>query len=134
MNLKVFDFGGKLPQRAHANDVGADVFAPYDLKINPRETVKIPLGFGLTIPPGFGGFIFPRGSIAAQGLSVSLNPVDPDYTGEVHAVITNMSPETYSISASDRIGQLVIIPCAICNFTTDGVAERGDNGFGSTGK
>lgn len=50
MKIQLIDFGGRSPERAHANDAGADVFSPKDEVIRPGDICKLPLGFGLKIP------------------------------------------------------------------------------------
>ncbi len=53
MKIKLIDFGApenRLPLRAHDNDAGADVFAPWNRTIYPGQVLKIPLGFGVEIP------------------------------------------------------------------------------------
>lgn len=66
MKIKLIDFGLKAdhhPFRPHENDAGADVFMPYDCTLEPGEISRIPLGFGLVIPDGFAGYVFPRSSM-----------------------------------------------------------------------
>ena len=46
MKIQLIDFGGRSPERAHANDAGADVFSPKDAVIRPGDICKLPLGFG----------------------------------------------------------------------------------------
>ena len=63
MKIKLIDFGltpRHNPLRVHENDAGADVYMPYDCTHQPGEIVKVPLGFGLIIPDGYAGFVFPR--------------------------------------------------------------------------
>ena len=137
MKLKLIDFGiaqDRLPARKHENDAGADVFAPSDFSVGPGETVKIPLGFGLVLPDGYAGFVFPRSGLSAKGIVCELPPIDSGYRGEVHAIVTNNSNFRYEIHAGDRVGQLVIFPACIPEFTFDNFAERGEGAFGSTGR
>ena len=47
MKIQLIDFGGRSPERAHANDAGADVFSPKNAVIRPGDICKLPLGFGL---------------------------------------------------------------------------------------
>ena len=71
MKIKLIDFGvpeHQRPYRPHGNDAGADVYLPYDCTLQPGEIAKIPLGFGLEIPDGYAGYIFPRTSMAVKGL------------------------------------------------------------------
>lgn len=137
MKIKLINFGGCeefAPQRMHDNDAGADVYAPRDYFIGPHSVVKIPLGFGLVLPDGYTGFIFPRSSMAARGLTCELPPIDSRYRGEVHAVITNNTDRMEVINRGDRVGQLVIFPVVIPTFSTEDLNERGSGAFGSTGK
>ena len=137
MKLKIIDFGlkhGFAPARAHENDAGADVFAPRDFTIAPNTTVKIPLGFGLVLPDGYAGFVFPRSGLSAKGIVCELPPIDSGYRGEIHAIVSNVSNFEYQIQRGDRVGQLVIFPICIPEFTTEDFAERGEGAFGSTGK
>ena len=79
MKIKLIDFGvpeHQRPYRPHGNDAGADVYLPYDCTLQPGEIAKIPLGFGLEIPDGYAGYIFPRTSMAVKGLVCELPPVD----------------------------------------------------------
>lgn len=135
MKIEVIDFGyDKLPVRAHYNDAGADVHVCCDsFLLYPNETKRIPLGFGLKIPDGMAGFIFPRSGLSTKGIICELPPIDSGYRGEIHAIVTNHSEETFVIHKGDRIGQLVILPIIIAEFTSDVNESRGDSGFGSTG-
>lgn len=139
MKIKVIDFGyDKLPLRAHENDAGADVHVCFhdcdSIRIAPNTTVKIPLGIGLVLPDGYAAFVFPRSGLSSRGIVCELPPIDSGYRGEIHAIVTNCSNEPYKISNGDRIGQIVITPVVIADFITDDIEERGEKGFGSTGK
>ncbi|MBQ3330829.1 MAG: dUTP diphosphatase [Ruminococcus sp.] len=134
MKIKIIDFGGRVPVRAHYNDAGADVYSPKNYVIQPGCVVKVPLGFGLELPDGMVGFIFPRSGLSAKGIVCELPPIDSGYRGEVYAIISNVSHDCYSIKAGDRIGQLVIFPVMTPDFVmTLENAERGAGAFGSTG-
>jgi len=135
MKIKVIDFGySKLPHRAHHDDVGADVYSTKFLLIYTASTEKIPLGFGLELPNGYGGFIYPRSGLSAKGIVCELPPIDPGYKGEIHAIVSNVSDEPYQVNVDDRIGQLVITPVVIADFVTELNNERGTGAFASTGK
>lgn len=135
MNIKLIDYGMEYkPFRAHENDAGADVYSTMDFVLEPHATWKIPLHFGLELPDGMVGFVFPRSSLSARGIVCQLPPIDSGYRGEIHAVVTNTSDEPYHIAMNDRIGQLVIFPVITPTFVTEKSAERGSGAFGSTGK
>lgn len=137
MKIKLIDFGltpGRNPLRVHENDAGADVYMPYDCTLQPGEIVKVPLGFGLILPDGYAGFVFPRSSMAEKGLTCELPPVDSGYRGEIHAIISNVSNKVQTIHKETRVGQLVITPIIIADFVFDLGKERGTDAFGSSGE
>ena len=103
MQVKLLDYGvpsEMQPKRAHANDVGADVYALKDRIIEVGCSAVIELGFGLDLPAGFGAFIFPRSSQTAKGVDCKLPPLDPGYTGEMHAVIHNGGLITFTAATA----------------------------------
>lgn len=137
MKIKLIDFGvpeHQRPFRPHGNDAGADVYMPYDCTLKPGDIEKVPLGFGLEIPDGYAGYVFPRTSMAVKGLVCELPPVDSGYRGEVHAIISNVGSRTHTIRKGARVGQLVITPVVIADFVSELGKERGTGGFGSTGE
>ncbi|MCC8110409.1 MAG: deoxyuridine 5'-triphosphate nucleotidohydrolase [Ruminococcus sp.] len=134
MRIKLIDFGGKTPVRKHYNNAGADIFSPRDQTIYPGQVYSFPFGFGLELPDGFTGFIFPRSSLSAKGIVCELPPIDSGYRGEIHAVVSNVGNTGYDIKEGDRIGQLMILPCMIPEFTYEDAAECGTGAFGSSSK
>lgn len=139
MKIKVINYGyEKLPYRAHQNDAGADVHACFhenikSIVISPGGTRKIPLGLGVCLPDGYVGFVFPRSGLSSQGIVCELPPIDSGYRGEIHAIIHNGSNKSFKVNQGDRIGQLVIMPVVVADFTEESAEERGTNAFGSTG-
>jgi dUTP pyrophosphatase len=123
----------KAPFRAHENDAGADVYSAIDVVIPPHTTVKIPLGFGIELPDGFQGNIYPRTGMASKGIVTEMPPVDSGYRGEIHAITSNLTDEPQHIEAGTRIGQLVITPIVLADFIDYDIKQRGTAGFGSTG-
>ena len=135
MKIKLIDFGyEEPPKRAHANDAGADVYSTKDIVLWPGTTTKIPLGFGVVLPDGYAGYIFPRSGLSAKGIVCELPPIDSGYRGEVHAIVSNVSNDAYEVQKGERIGQLVITPIVIADFITEDIVERGTGAFASTGK
>ena len=137
MKIRLIDFGvskDHRPFRPHDNDAGADVYMPYDCTVQPGEIAKIPLGFGIEVPDGFAGFVYPRSSMAVKGLVCELPPVDSGYRGEIHAIISNVSNTAQTIHKNARIGQLIVTPVIIADYVFDHGSQRGTDGFGSTGE
>lgn len=137
MKIRLIDFGVSkehCPFRPHENDAGADVYVPFDCTLKPGDIIKIPLGFGLEIPDGYAGYVFPRSSLAVKGLVCELPPIDSGYRGEIHAIVSNISNIRQTIKKDTRIGQLVITPVIIADFVLDLGTARDTEAFGSTGK
>lgn len=124
----------KLPERQHSMDAGADVYINERVVIPAHTTVAIPLGYGLEIPNGYMAMVIPRSGCAKKGIITQIPPIDAGYTGNIHAITSNLTNEDYIIKEGDRIGQLVIIPVIIADFVDDMGEERGDNKFNSTGE
>ena len=126
MKIRMHSFGvtkERCPLRLHENDAGADVYMPFDCTLNPGE-----------IPDGFAGFVFPRSSLAVNGLVCELPPIDSGYRGEIHAIISNVSNQQQNLKKSTRIGQLIIFPVIIADFVFELGEQRDTNAFGSTGE
>ena len=137
MKIKLFNKNIKLPIKSHLPDVGMDCFMPEDITIQPFETVTFNLGFGVQIPEGQAGMFVPRSSISTQGLIIQTAIIDPDYTGELHGIITNCSNKTVILKKDQRVMSLVVLN--VLNARVEIVeefeqTERGEHGLGSTGK
>ncbi len=124
----------KLPSRAHYNDAGADVFTLEDITLEPHETKTIGLGYGIQLPDGVMCCTFPKSGLSSKGIISQIAPIDSGYTGEIHCTLTNTTNNQYQFNKGDKVAQLVVIPIILCDFVTSLGDERGDNGFGSTGK
>ena len=134
--------GAQLPQRAHATDAGADLFAWFpedihaEIEIYPGEQKLVDTGIAIKIPEGYGGFIFNRSSQGKKGITIphSVGVIDSDYRGNLKVLLKNISDDPYKISAGDRIAQLVIMPVLLPAFVDAwNDTSRGTGGFGSTG-
>lgn len=130
------------PAYATDGSLGMDLAAAVDkpITIKPGERALIPLGFALQIPDGWGAFIFPRSGLSyKKGITMAncVGVIDTDYTGEVKASAVNLSDSEYTISPGDRVAQLVFLPvekARLVEAESLDDTERGDGGFGSTGR
>ena len=123
---------------------GADLYAlpEGDIVVKAGETVLVHTGIALEIPQGYGGFIFARSGIATKrGLAPAnkVGVIDSDYRGEIKVALHNHNGEgdALLVEAGERIAQISIVPYLKAEFElTDELEEtdRGDKGFGSTGK
>ena len=133
--------GAVLPARAHVGDAGLDLSACEALTIGPGERALVATGLAVEIPEGHAGLVAPRSGLALRdGISIVNTPgvIDAGYRGEVRVLVLNTDrDEAFEISEGDRIAQLLVVPFASLEpVESDALAEseRGDGGFGSTGR
>lgn len=136
MKIKLFK-NIQLPKKSHLSDCGLDCYIPEDFELKPLETKTVGLGFGIQVPEGFAGMLVPRSSISEQGLIIQTAVIDPDYTGEIHLIITNCSNNVVNIKKEQRVCSLIVY--SILNIRLDivnkfDITERNDKGLGSSGK
>ena len=132
----------ELPFYATKAAAGADLKAVLDepLTLKPLERKVIGTGLKIALPEGFEAQVRPRSGLAAKhGISVLNSPgtIDADYRGEIGVIIVNLSNEDFTIHPGERIAQLVLAGFEQINWQiTESLSqtERGDGGFGSTGK
>jgi len=142
IKIKKLNESTQTPFRATSGSAGADLFARLeaDVTLESAERKLIPTGLIIEISEGYGGFVFPRSSLASKhGISLSncVGVIDSDYRGELKIAVINHSDESFIIKNGDRIAQLVIIPVCSAEFIEEdslSETERGEGGFGSTGK
>ncbi len=132
----------RIPVYGSVNAAGADIYAclKEDITIPAGETRVISTGFALAIPVGYMGLIYARSGLATKsGLAPAnkVGVVDSDYRGEVMVALHNHSKEDRTVQSGDRIAQLIIAPYIFADFdecSELSETERGEGGFGSTGK
>jgi dUTP pyrophosphatase len=130
----------ELPIYAHPGDAGADLKSTEDLILQPGQRAVVGTGVSIALPDGYVAFVVPRSGLASKhGITVVNAPgtVDAGYRGEIRVTLLNTdSREPYTITAGDRIAQMIVMPVSKAHFvpveTLPG-SLRGDRGFGSTG-
>ncbi len=136
---EVLPYIGNPPTRAHKGDAGLDLVSNENLVIPSGQRRTINLGTAVAIPEGQVGLLCPRsGHAAKHGLTTLTVPgvIDSSYRGELKIVLYNTDPKPFEVSKGDRIAQLLVVPST--PLTPVGrpldTTDRGDKGFGSTGK
>ena len=134
----------EIPTYGSALSAGMDLYAHLGeheaLLIKPHETIKVGTGIAVEPPIGYFGAVFARSGLATkQGLRPAncVGICDWDYRGEYIVALHNDSEEEKEIRNGDRIAQLVFLPYITGEIkVVDELSntERGDGGFGSTGK
>ena len=134
----VLDEGAFKPIRAHAGDAGLDIFTPKDIYIESRSSAIIDTGVHIELPPMTVGEIKSKSGLNFKhGLTVPTGTVDYGYTGSIQVKIYNHSNQPYTFKRGDKIAQLVVMPILLPELEvvdTLDATERGDKGFGSTGR
>lgn len=132
-----------IPTRGSEMAAGYDLYACLDdeaILIRPHETEKIKTGISIQPPKGHFGAIAARSGLATRfGLRPAncLGICDEDYTGEYIVALHNDTDEPQTVATGDRIAQLIFLPYINAEFIEVSEldhTERGDGGFGSTGK
>lgn len=142
MRVKL-DKGAFMPKRAHILDAGYDIKTPVSITVPPFTAHNGPgkavvyTGIHVEIPKGYAGFIKSKSGLNLWDDITTEGVVDSGYTGQIVVKLYNHGPIEKHFDIGDKITQLVIIPV----FTPDLEAveeladtERGENGFGSTGR
>lgn len=131
-----------LPNYATALAAGMDLRANLSepVELFPLERSLIPTGLFIQLPEGYEAQIRPRSGLAVKhGISIVNAPgtIDADYRGEIRVVLVNLSNEIFTINDGERICQMVISKHEKVDWSEVEVldeTERGDGGFGHTGK
>lgn len=139
MLVKLLNEYAQLPTRGSNDAAGLDLYCSFQIKVPADSQKKIPLGIAVEIPKGHMGLLVPRSSMSKTPLRCanSVGIIDADYRGELSIAYENVSCNDYTIFRGDRIAQLIIVPIAIVDVEeaqTLSETERGDGGYGSTGK
>lgn len=138
MKIKL-DKGAFMPVRAHDTDAGADLRSPVDALVPAMGSCVIDTGVHIQIPHGYVGMLKSKSGLNVKHGITSEGVIDEGYTGSIMVKLYNNSNRysPYFIDRGDKITQLVIVPCEYVDFDlVDDLddSERGDGGFGSTGK
>jgi dUTP pyrophosphatase len=136
--------GLDLPRYETALAAGCDVRAAVPeaepLTLRPGERFMVPTGIAIALPPGWEAQMRPRSGLAAKhGIACVNSPgtIDADYRGEIKIILINHGAEDFVIRRGERIGQMVFAPVFQAHFKEVAEldeTERGEGGFGSTGR
>jgi dUTP pyrophosphatase len=139
--IRRLDPAATLPTRAHEGDAGLDLYAGEAAAIEPGGRASVGTGLALEVPPGHAALVLPRSGLAAKhGIALVNAPglIDAGYRGEVRVLLHNTdAAERFEVSAGDRIAQLLLVPFVAAEpveVEELAVSERGEGGFGSSGR
>ena len=138
----VIEEGVALPKYETAGSAGMDIRANIaePITLGSLERVLVSTGIKMAIPEGYEVQVRPRSGLALKhGISMAnaIGTIDSDYRGDIGVILINLSKESYTIQPQERIGQIVLNKVEQIDFelvTSLDETERGEGGFGHTGK
>lgn len=136
MNI-MLDEKALMPTRGHATDAGLDLLSPIDTVVPAKGSITIETGVHIELPPNTAGFLKSKSGLNVKYGITSEGVIDVGYTGSIAVKLYNHSNIDYAVSRGDKISQLVVMKINIPSLDvveSFEKTERGDNGFGSTGK
>jgi len=136
MKIKILANGFK-PTKGSEFSAGIDVYSPISFCLFQGDALRIPLGIAIEINNDEVAIMSERSSMGKKGITSVGNIIDSDYRGEISIVLQNNNKLHQTFSKGDRIGQIIV--CKLGNNNIEIVdnlseTERGDSGFGSSGK
>ena len=142
VKFKKLHKNAKAPTYGSVGAAGADLYAVSDgeIVLLSGTTEIIHTGIAVQIPEGYVGLVFARSGLASKkGLAPAnkVGVIDSDYRGEILVALHNQTNTAQTLSAGDRIAQIVVVPYMTVDFEeADELTDtaRGAGSFGSTGK
>ncbi len=137
LKIKKIHNDAKLPNRAHHDDAGIDMFAYGTHTVEPHQTVAIPTGVSMELEKGFVSLVWDKSGISLKGMKTVGGVIDAGYRGEYKIVVHNLTESPYVFSHGDKVAQILIQKVEFPDLVeveelSD--SSRGEGGFGSTGK
>jgi dUTP pyrophosphatase len=142
LEVKLLHPDAQPPLRGREGDAGYDLSCLESFVLRPGERRMVPTGVAIALPPFVAGLVLPRSGLAAKhGISLVNSPalIDPNYRGELRIVLVNHGDARFEARAGDRIAQLLLVPflspeVRLVDELPPSSDDRGENGFGSSGR
>lgn len=133
----MLDDGAYMPSRGHGTDAGLDLRTPKAVTVPAYGSVIVDTGVHVALPQGCAGLLVSKSGLNVRHDITSTGLIDEGYTGSIVVKLYNHGGGDHQLAAGDKITQLVVFP--VVNESLEQVSvfnatERGDNGFGSTGR
>jgi len=137
--LKVKRLGdAKLPTYHHEGDAGLDLYSAEEVTLLPGKKIGVKTGAAVAIPDGYVGLIWDKSGISMKyGLKTLGGVIDSGYRGEVIVGMVNLGDEPHTFEKGDKVAQMIIQKkesVSIEEVDELDDTDRGDKGFGSSGK
>lgn len=125
------------PTRSTPLAAGFDLYSTYGYTLKPGQRHTFKTGIAWAAPAGFVGLVKPRSGLAHKhGLDTMAGVIDADYRGDIGVILINHGDQPYTVHPGDRIAQFVVCEHMWEAVEVDNLddTERGDSGYGSSGK
>jgi dUTP pyrophosphatase len=138
LKIKKLHTDAKVPNYAHYDDAGFDLFSVENIILKAGMRAMIPTGIAMEIPEGYVGLVWDKSGLAMKhGIKTIGGVVDSAYRGEVIIGVMNLGKEDYTFEKGHKVAQMIIQKKEFVDF--EEVSElsdtkRGAGGFGSTGR
>lgn len=133
----MLDNGAYMPSRGHDTDAGLDLRTPKAVTVPAYGDVIVDTGVHVALPHGCAGLLVSKSGLNVKHGITSTGLIDEGYTGSIVVKLYNHGGEDHEFEAGDKVTQLVVMP-VVCEpleqVSAFSPSERGDAGFGSTGR
>lgn len=138
LKFKLLSVDARLPSYAHATDAGFDIYTTDSVSLAPGTLHVFKTGLSSEIPLGWYVQLFDKSGLAAKfGFKTLGGVIDSGYRGEWGVIGVNMGNGNMQVEAGDKIAQGILLPVTQAEIVKAEElvgADRGEKGFGSTGK
>lgn len=138
VKIKLLDNKAVVPTRSNTTDAGFDLYSIQNTYLAPQSRKTVRTGVSLEMPENMAGLIWPRSGLSVNsGIDILAGVIDSGYRGEIMVCLYNTSKDMVQIKHGDRIAQIIFQEVPRVSLTVQdslGSSQRGEHGFGSTGK
>jgi dUTP pyrophosphatase len=138
LKIKKLHIDAVIPKYATKDDAGMDLFSVENIEIEPMARAQISTGIALEIPSGHVGLVWDKSGLSHKfGIKTLGGVIDSGYRGEIKVGVVNLGKEKYIFEKGHKVAQMIIQKKEtpeIVETTELNNSERGERGFGSTGK
>lgn len=136
MKVKLDD-GARTPTRSHPTDAGLDLYARQDKRVPAHGSALFDTGVHIELPHNTVGMLRSKSGLNTRHGITTTGTIDEGFSGSIVVNMQNHSDNDYFVHKGDKITQILVVPCLYVDVVlADEIkgGERGDKGFGSTGK
>lgn len=133
----MLDNGARMPSRGYETDAGLDLRTPKAMTVPAYGSATVDTGVHVSLPHGCAGLLVSKSGLNVKHDITSTGLIDEGYHGSIVVKLYNHGGEDYAFEAGDGITQLVVVPVireSLEQVSAFRPSERGDAGFGSTGR